>query len=391
MTLAQNGHGPESCASHSRLSLLRWQVGYGTFGVPQAAAPIVFALVALPITGTAKSGASLVFAMTSAQVLGAVPVSRLGLRFNSVFYLRALVAVRTLALAVVTILAAKTVSFSVLLVMVVTAGAVNGAAHGYQRSLLNYLVEPRGVPRALGVAATLNELTFATSPVLASLLGTISPASAMAAITVLGAGPMILMPTITEARWSRANQTDSPTRIARQALLWLFCATASGTAAATVEVGAVSLALTYGLDPGGAFVFALVLCIGSVTGGIWVSLRNRIPTLSRVIAFLTATTIGSGLILMGRHMAITLTGAAIIGLFLPMLSTFYSLALDELAPPERRAEVFAFLRTASSLSVIAVSGLLALLGLHAALIGSLALLLTALTLTTTHHASSRRA
>lgn len=377
--------GQETGTSRSRVNLLRWQVGYGTFGVPQAAAPIAFALVALPLTGTAESGAGLVFAMTAAQILGAVPVSRMGRRFNGVHYLRALIAVRTIALAAVTMLAAVEAPFGFLFVAVIAAGGVNGAAHGYQRLLLNYLVEPGKIPRSLGVAATLNEITFALSPVLASLLGAVSPVWAMAALTALGVGPLLLMPRIPEARGLQVSATTrARRRVPRAVFLWLFCAIASGGAVAAVEVGAVSFALAFGLEPSWAFLFALALCVGSVLGGVWVSVRNRMPSLGKVITFLAATTTGSGLVLVEGHIALTLAGASVIGLFLPMLGTFYSLALDELATPERRAEMFAFLRTASSLGIIAVSGLLALLGLQAALIGSFALLLIAFSLATAH-------
>lgn len=51
--------------------------------------------------------------------------------------------------------------------------------------------------------------------------------------------------------------------------------------------------------------------------------------------------------------------------------------------------MFAFLRTANSLGVIAVSGLLALLGLGAALVGSTALLLIASSLAALHSVRSR--
>lgn len=384
--------GRDTGASRSRLDVVRWQVGYGMFGVPQAAAPIAFALVALPITGTAESGAALVFAMTAAQVLGAVPVSRLGRRFNGARYLRALIAVRTLALAAVTVLAAVQAPFGLLLVAVTAAGAVNGAAYGYQRLLLNHLVEPSGLPRALGVAATLNEVGFALSPVLASVLGAVSPVWAMAAVTALGVGPLILMPRVPGARGPQGGEAPRVrTPVPRAVYLWLFCATASAGAVAAVEVGAVSFALSFGLEPGWAFLFALVLCAGSVAGGVWVSVRNRTPAPWQVVAFLTATTAGSGLVLVGGHLSLTLTGAAVIGLFLPMLGTFYSLALDGLAPPDRRAEMFALLRTASSLGIIAVSGLLALLGLRAALVGSFALLLVASCLAAAHRARSRGA
>ncbi|MEU1900919.1 MFS transporter [Nocardiopsis dassonvillei] len=382
--------GRDTRASRSRLDVVRWQVGYGMFGVPQAAAPIAFALLALPITGTAESGAALVFAMTAAQVLGAVPVSRLGRRFNGVHYLRALIAVRTLALAAVTVLAAVQAPFGLLLVAVTAAGAVNGAAYGYQRLLLNHLVEPSGLPRALGVAATLNEVGFALSPVLASVLGAVSPVWAMAAVTALGVGPLLLMPRVPGARGSEVSGAPRVrTPVPRAVFLWLFCAAASAGAVAAVEVGAVSFALSFGLEPGWAFLFALVLCAGSVAGGVWVSVRNRTPAPWQVVAFLAATTAGSGLVLVGGHLSLTLTGAAVIGLFLPMLGTFYSLALDGLAPPDRRAEMFALLRTASSLGIIAVSGLLALLGLRAALVGSFALLLVASSLAVAHRARSR--
>ena len=48
--------------------LLRWFGSYGTFAVPQAAAPIAFSLIALPLTGSASSGAAMMLAMTIAQV-----------------------------------------------------------------------------------------------------------------------------------------------------------------------------------------------------------------------------------------------------------------------------------------------------------------------------------
>ncbi len=368
----------EASKPRSRLRVVRWLAGFGSFGVPQAAAPIAFALLALPITGSAGSGAAMVFAMTAAQVLGAVPVSRLGNRFDSVGYLRALIAVRTVALAAVTVLAAACAPFGYLILAVTAAGAVSGAAYGHQRLLLNHLVAPDRLPRALGVAATLNEIVFAVAPVLASLLGAVSPLWAMAAITALGIGPMVLMPSIPVARGLHAKRsTRAQQPIPAQVFLWLLCAAAGSGVVAAVEVGAVSFALTFGLQVGWAFIFALVLCIGSVTGGIWVSVRNRMPEACKVVAFLAATTAASGLILAGGHLASTLVGAALIGFFLPVLGTFYSLILDQLAPPHRRAEVFALLRTATSLGVITVSGLLALLGLRATLIGSFALILVA--------------
>src|SRR5688572_22391250 len=244
MVQAQAMFSPQEASKpRSRLHVVRWQAGFGSFGVPQAAAPIAFALVALPITGSAGSGAAMVSAMTAAQVLGAVPVSRLGNRFDGVRYLRALIAVRTVALAAVTVLAAVGAPFGYLILAVTAAGAVNGAAYGYQRLLLSHLVAPDRLPRALGVATTLNEITFAVAPVLASMLGAVSPVWAMAAITTLGIGPMVLMPSIPVARGlpaKRSTQAQQP--IPAQVLLWLFCAAAGSGVVAAVEVGAVSFA-----------------------------------------------------------------------------------------------------------------------------------------------------
>lgn len=381
----------ETDTSRSKTGILRWQAAYATLGVPQAAAPIAFGLVALPLTGSVESGAAMVFAMTTAQILGTVPVSRLGRRFNAVHYLRALIAARTLALAAVTVLAAVGAPFAFLIATVVAAGTVNGAAYGYQRLLLNHLVTPGRLPRSLGVAATLNEVNFALSPVLASLLGAVSPVGAMAVITVLGVGPMLLMPRIPQARGTKEGAASSAGgRIPAETLLWLFCAAAGGAAVAAVEVGAVSFALAFGLEPGWAFLFASVLCVGSVLGGVWVSLRNRVPQRWKVASFLTVSAAASVVILAGGHIFLTLAGAVVLGFFLPFLGTFYSLVLDELAPPGRRAEMFAFLRTAGSLGVITISGLLAFQGLRSALIGSTVLLLIASCLAALHSFSRWR-
>ena len=384
----QDDRGP----SQSRVNVLRWQIGYGTFGVPQAAAPIAFALLALPITGSAESGAGLVFAMTAAQIVGSVPITRLGQRFGSVGYLRTLIAFRTLGLIAVTILAAMSAPFAYLMIAVVVAGLVNGAAYGYLRTLLNHLVEPAGMPRALGIAATLNEVAFATSPVLASLLGAWSPVAAMAVVTVLGAGPMVLIPKIPEARSAPVATRRSGRRnpVPGAVWVWLFASGATGAAIAGIEVGAVSFALSFGLGPAWAFLFALALCIGSVLGGVWVSIRNRMPGRWKVTSFFALTTAAFSLLHFDGHIAITLAGALIVGWFLPMLDTFYLLALDNLAPEDRRAEMFALLRTTNAVGIMATSGLLALLGLNAALLGALGLLVIATVLACVYFTRGQR-
>lgn len=393
MTKAPAPSPARAGAPRRRGNVLRWQIGYGTFGVPQAAAPIAFGLVTLAITGSATAGAALVFAMTTAQVLGAVPVARFGARFDSVHYLRGLIALRTLALAVLTVLAAVGAPVAWLAVPVVAAGLVNGAAYGFLRLLLNHLVEPARLPRALGVAATLNEVTFAVAPALVALLGAISPTWALAAVTALGVAPLLLIPSVPGSAPARAAEPARPRHprepIDRGVALWLLCAGASGAVVAAIEVGAVSFALAFGLEAGWAFLFALALCVGSVTGGIWVSVRNRVPALGTVAGYLAVTAAAAGLVLAGGHLAATLAGAALIGFLLPVLGTFYSLVVDRLSPPHRRAELFALLRTANNLGVIAVSGLLALLGLRAALLGSVALLVISTVLVTVHAVRAR--
>ncbi|GAB13292.1 major facilitator superfamily transporter [Arthrobacter globiformis NBRC 12137] len=352
--------------------LWRWLIGYGTFGVPQAGAPIAFSLLALSLTGSAEVGAGLVFVMTLAQILGAVPVSRLGSRYNAVTYLRILVAIRTVALAGVAVLGASGASFAALLAAVAAAGLVNGAAYGFQRSLLNHLVEPRLLSRALGVAATLNEVAFAVSPVIVSLLGAVSPVGAVAAMAVLGAGPLVLIPSIPAAH----TRTDPHVRKAhfpKEIYHWLFCAAALGAVVSAVEVGAVALAISFNLGPAWAFAFALALCVGSVAGGLWVSIRNHPPQPRSLCAFLGILTLACAVIALAPNIVLTLIAAAFIGFFLPALNTSFSLDLDHLSPSQRRAEVFALLRTANAVGLVAISGVLALAGLAAAFVSALVL------------------
>ena len=59
------------------------------------------------------------------------------------------------------------------------------------------------------------------------------------------------------------------------------------------------------------------------------------------------------------------------------LSTYYSLILDTLAPPQRRPEVFTLLRTANASGVIFASALLTAVPLSVALIVVTGLMLTA--------------
>jgi DHA1 family inner membrane transport protein len=344
----------------------RWVLAFGTFGVPQAAAPIAFSLLALSLTGSADHGSWVVLAMTLAQIAGAVPVARAGRGHPLVRYTRLLMIVRTGALLAATVLAAAGATLWAIALAAGCAGLVNGAAHGCLRAVLNHLVGPGQIPRALGLGATLNEVTFASSPVIVSVIGAYSPVAAIGAIAVLGTVPLFLVPSV-QAPPATASTVSSRTLLRPGILLWLFCCLATSASTAGVEVGAVSLALRFSLAPAAGALFALVLCLASISGGLWVTARNRQAQPRAVIAYLLGTSVGAVFVWGGWTLVTTLVGAVLIGFFIPVLGTHYSLVLDRLAPPQLRAEAFSLLRTASAVGVIATSGVLAIAGLDWAL------------------------
>jgi len=362
-------------------ALVRWLLAYGTFSVPQAAGPIAFTLLAMPLTGNAGSGAALVLAITLAQIVGSVPFARLGRGFNPVFYFRALVAVRAVAFVALALLAQTGAPFSLLLVAAAVGGLVNGAAFGFLRSILNSLVESSAMPRALGLAATLNEFIFVVGPILASVLGrTINPVAALLLLVALGAAPVILMPAVASA--AAPNLEGNPVAhsgslLRSSIMLWLACITANSAVAAGVEIGAVAIAINYGLEPAEGVIFAVALCVASVAGGIWVSARNRAPGLRTVPILLMLMCLGATLTALNLSVTVTMIGAFITGSFLSPLSTFYSLRLDALAPLNRKAEVFALSRTANSLGVILASATLTWSSLQVTLVTSATLIFIA--------------
>jgi hypothetical protein len=360
----------------NRWRLLRWFISSTTFSVPQAAGPIAFSLVALSLTGDASRGAAIVLAMTLAQVAGAIPVARLGRNWPAATFLRLLVGIRTAALVLIAVLAAGRAPFIWLILAAAVGGSVNGAAHGYLRSVLNALTPAERLPRALGVAATLNELTFVLAPVAASGLGSVSPVFAVLALAGLGAVPILLVPQ------SRAAPIEGVLHVGGSVLnpsilLWLLCSAAGGATVAAIEIGAVALALRFGYEPALAFLFTVPLCMASVAGGVWVSLRNRMATRTAVLIQLSIMTLGAALVALEQSVAATVVGAVLVGSVLAPLGTYYSLVLDTLAPPQRRAEVFALLRTANSSGVIFASAILTMASLSATLIGVVGLMFLA--------------
>lgn len=351
----------------SRWKLLRWFISSGTLNVPQAGGPIAFSLVALSLTGQTSGGAAMMFAMTLAQVAGAIPFARLGKRLPMATYLRLLVVARTVALVSIAGLASSQASFTWLIVWAAVAGLVNGAAHGYLRAVLNHLASAQRLPRALGIAATLNELTFVLAPVAASGLGTLSPALAVLVLALVGAVPALMVPNTGAAALQNVRGVGGSV-LSPAILLWLACAAAGGATVASIEIGAVALALSFGYEPALAIVFTVPLCLASVAGGIWVSVRNRMATQRAVVAKLFVMTLGSALVALELSVATTVVGTILIGSVLAPLGTYYSLRLDALAPPQRRPEVFALQRTAQATGVILASGVLTVVSLSVAAI-----------------------
>jgi len=361
--------------------LIRWLLAYGTFSVPQAAGPIAFTLLAMPLTGSAGSGAALVLAVTLAQIVGSVPFARLGRGWNAASYLKVLVTVRAMAFATLALLAKMQAPFPVLLLAAAVGGLVNGAAFGFLRSILNHLVNPAAMPRALGLAATLNEFTFVVSPVLASVLGAaIDPVIALLLLVALSAAPVLLVPAIPSPAApepGRRTAAHGGTLLRPPIILWLACTMANSAAVASVEIGAVAIAVSFGLAPAEGAVFAVALCVASVAGGVWVSARNRAPSLPAVPRLLFLMGLGATLTALNLSVATTIVGALVVGSFLSPLGTYYSLRLDALAPLSRKAEVFALSRTANSLGIVLASAILTWSSLGVTLVTSATLIFVA--------------
>ena len=363
--MAAPATAPHTPVTRPDARLLRWFGSYGTFAVPQAAAPIAFSLIALPLTGSASSGAAMMLAMTIAQVLGAVPLSRLGRRFAPVPFVRALIGVRTLALVAIAVLAGIGAPFWLVVAGAALAGLVNGAAYGTLRSVLNHLVPASRLPRSLGVAATLNEVTFVSSPVIAAALGGISPQLAAWAMVLLGAVPIALLPQIPSATAPGPEQRSTALRLTPMVVLWLVCGGASSAAISAIEIGSVSLAVSFGMPAAWGALFPVAICVTSILGGVWVSVHNREPRRRTVLAWLGVTALGVVIVGFGHSAAATVIGALLVGAVLAPLATYYSLVLDRLVAPEHRAEVFALLRTANALGIITSSALISLVSLQA--------------------------
>jgi MFS transporter, DHA1 family, inner membrane transport protein len=358
-------------APNLRGGFTRWIAANLGTAIPQSMAPITFGLATLP-QGDAGGGALMMTAMTAAQVLGAVPIAAAGRRFAVTAYARVLTTFRTLAFVGLVLAIAGGAPLPALVVAASLAGLVNGAIFGLLRAILNDMVSSSKMPRALGVAATANELVFVSGPVLASTIGGTSVIAAVILMAITSALPLVALPRI--AHHMPSDSTHVRDRSVRMGpLVWLFGAGSTGACVASVEVGAVALALRHDLAPGAAFLFTVPLCVGSVLGGVWVSIRNRRLRLRSVLGMTLLTVVGTLAVAWDAWLGSAIAGAVLIGLFLAPLGMSFSLSLDDVLHPARRAEGFALLRTSKSVGVIVASSMIAFVSPKASALVSAAL------------------
>ena len=348
-------------------SFIRWLLSSAFLSFPQAAGPIAFSLLALSITGDSRGGAAMILAMTIAQVIGVIPFTRLGNRFNSVTYFQLLTLTRSMALLCIVLASWYKLPVTVLVILASLAGLVNGAAQGYLRVILNHVVNANRLPRGLGMAATLNEMVFVLAPVAASGLGSISPVFSLLVITALGILPVVLIPRL-NIRSSPAVVKTRQRALTRPVALVLICSTAAEATVAAVEIGAVALALNFRYEPFYAIFFTVPLCLASVMGGVWVSIRNRMSAPGTVLLHLCLMMLGALMVTVNFSVITTIVGVMCIGSVIAPLGTHFSLVLDEMSPPHLKAEVFALLRTSNAVGVIFASALLTVTSLSLSLL-----------------------
>ncbi|NKQ88741.1 MFS transporter [Rhizobium ruizarguesonis] len=355
---------------------LRWVVAYGFFGAPRAGASIAFAMAALSITDNAAGGATALAAMTAAQLAGAIPVARLGRGSNSIAYFKILIVIRTMALFCGAAACGMGAPYSIFIAAAVASGLVQGAAFGHLRDAANYLVAPTQMTRVLAWGFFAAELAFLVMPILAAALGTVSASLAIGAIAVLGALPAFILPSAPTAD-VKVEDAEKRKAISPDVLIWLACACASSAAISAIEVGAVSIAMGFGLQAGYGAVFTGTLCAASLIGAIVNSFLNRTFSRHQVAGMLAAILIGIALVLQNSF-GLSIVGCALVGLFAPSLGIHYSLQINRLVRPEMRAETFSVLKISTSVGTILASSMLGWTSVSLTLTAAIWLLLFAL-------------
>ncbi|MFG1626168.1 MFS transporter [Kribbella sp. NPDC049227] len=353
--------------------LARWIAANVGTAVPQSMAPITFGLATLSL-GDLDGGALMMTAMTAAQLLGAVPIAAAGRRFSATTYARILVAFRTLALIGLILAFALRAPLLVLVGVAGLAGLVHGAIFAMLRVILNDFVAPNRLPRALGIAATANEVVFVSGPILASAIGSASVVAAVSILAITSALPLVALPRIPHrsARGAGVGHIRQKPIGLRMAL-WMLAAASTGVCAYSIEVGAVALALRHQLAPSAAFLFTVPLCVGSVLGGVWISIRNRRPRQRTVVTMILLTAVGTLAVASDAWIGSAIAGAILIGLFHAPLAMSFSLFIDDVLPHTRRAEGFALLRASRSVGLVLASSVLAFGSLEASFLVSAAL------------------
>ncbi|MCW2601932.1 MAG: hypothetical protein JWN61_67 [Pseudonocardiales bacterium] len=327
---------------------------------PQAMAPIAFALATVGAAGDVGIGAAMMAAMTACQIAFAFPLSRWGRGRPPVDFLRLLILTRGGAFALLAVAQVLGGDPVLMVTLAGLAGMSNGAIFGVFRTLLSEIVPARQLPRALALTATAAETVFVIGPVVAAVLGGISgvvPLAVMAVGALVPAAMVQLLPRVPPpaALPGRAGP------ISRALPVWLLCALSGSSAVACVETGAVAMALRFDRGASYGAVFAVVLCIGSVTGGAVITWANRSLPIVGVIALLATMLTGSLALALSPGIPGALAGTILIGLCMAPVGTYYSIVIERLVAPDRRSEAFSVLRAAQGTGVVVSALLLTIL------------------------------
>ncbi|MHA7776067.1 hypothetical protein [Roseibium sp. M-1] len=355
---------------------IRWAVACGLFGAPRSGASIAFALAALSITGNPAGGATALAAMTTAQLVGAFPISRLGRGANSVTFFKALIIVRTAALLVCAAACGTGAPFAVFITAAVAAGLVQGAAFGYLRDSANYFVMQSQMTRAVALGAFASDFTFLVTPILAASLGSLSASFSIAAIAILGAVPAMILPAARSNLEPQGAKTQTKS-LSPEVLLWLGCACASAAAVSGIEVGAVSLAMGFNLQAGYGALFTGTLCAASLAASVGNGLLNKAYSKHQVAAMFLSLIIGVALVLQNSF-NLSILGCALVGICASSLGIHYSLQLNRLVRQEMRAEAFSVLKMSTSVGTILAAATIGWTSVMVTLTASICMLICAL-------------
>ncbi|GAB3520487.1 MFS transporter [Arthrobacter monumenti] len=324
-----------------------WSTGSHLSNLPAAMAPLTFTALTATLTGSYSAGAGMVSAMILSQVALAIPVSRLLDRASSNTGLRLLLLLRAAVFGILLAAVLMSAQTYLLIGLAALAGAAGSAVPGGFRALLTGIVGFADLRRSVALTATLNELMFVIGPVLVGVLGLITESMPLIVMAALTAAAAAFVPGNAPAAPS-APQVKGASMVPRL-FGWMLAGFAAASIVAIVEVGAVALALRLGRDATWATVIVVVLCIASVSGGVFWTWRNYRGSTAILLVLLAGMMAGAVLIALGLNFVFVLAGAVLVGLCLAPLGTTASLLVEDALDPHRRIEGFSLLRTASGL------------------------------------------